>query len=125
MAFDYITAISEKTFSDEIKQSNIIDVPDEAKEIEIRAKRDNWTDYKKQSIIKLRLDLSLDGGLTWIEPFMGFGTSGGVLVKENLSPLEYSWARRPLIEGKNRKARVRLEVVKDVSLNTFIDVGFE
>ena len=104
-------------------ESSIINVPDKSTKMEVRAKRNDWESGTKR-LVTVVVDFSTDNGITWINHFLGFSTIGEDTYLD-LVKLNYSDAGRFLPEGTNRKLKVKMDIAKDIILNTKIEIGFD
>ncbi len=100
-------------------------VPLGAEQVFIYAVRSTWPDTSEE-VIGVVLDLSLDGGTTWIDNYLGFGAIGG----ERFEPVPPfglvpdSYASRDLPDVGSLLRRVRINMDTKSRITTNIDVDF-
>jgi hypothetical protein len=103
---------------------SVISVAQKMSKVTIILRRDRWPDTGGE-VVKASIDLSLDGGQTWISPFIGLGAKGGDhLTKKGTLSLETKlWSKLP--EPSNPDRKIRVVVQNSVYLKTAITVIFE
>ena len=95
------------------------DIPLGADYIEISLSREGWT--LSATAVEASVDLSLDGGRTWISPYLGFTAEGGVVRNKDLVEALHSAASRELPEPRNPNRKLRASVQINITLRTNLD----
>ena len=116
------TVLSNKTYEAKRFDFSIgVPIPVGLSEVTIMAKRDNWPD-SLDNVIDILIDISFDGGLTWIDGFIGFTARGGEVYDEFGQLMTYSFAtcRLPQPENNNRLARGRM--ISKVPIKTELSI---
>lgn len=98
-----------------------VEIPDDARGVKMMLKRNTsdtralWSDSR--TAVRAICELSIDGGQTWRE-LMWFEATGGERQIKGRA-LDYSsWSWEPLPEGKQRRARVLVEMKAQPPLTT-------
>lgn len=126
MAVEFLA--SKNYSNDGVKSSEIITVPLAASMITLLIARDQWTETKgtaldKQGAMRVWVELSLDGGKTWIY-LRGCGASGGVLKRENGELITHVKMGVQLFQVDNPLRLVKVHFENYLPIKTKIDVEF-
>lgn len=122
---DFNVILPEKQYPPKTRTLKAVSIPLGATKIAIRATRVNWEDTGEE-IVFGKLDLSLDGGQSWKNRWIGFGARGGVVsdpVTGNVKDYSQVWREIPEPENPNRM--VRGEIINTVSFRSAVSIGTE
>lgn len=86
--------------------------------------RASLPDVRARSILTCALDVSYDGGKTWIAPFLQFSTDGAQLLDREGKVRTDSWAQRRLEQPDNAERMVRVRMSAGQALRTKVDITF-
>jgi hypothetical protein len=95
-------------------------LPDGSNGFTLELSRDNWPAIGSD-VVKIKMDLSMDGGSTWIDTWVGFSTTGGDLLDRQGAIIPTSNISRQLPPGTGRK--IRVEVTTFATISTTLSIS--
>lgn len=120
-----VSAIDKQVLPQGKTDTQIIDVPENAKIIRYKLDRSSYTD--ETQIVSVRPQISYDGGQKWQDLSGGFDTVGGDYFNNETNRIEqFSYGETVLDQAgnKNRKVRIAVTVGKQ-SLETACEIEFK
>jgi len=107
---DKIVAYESKDYSIGSRTFGPFQVPLKCTRAKLIASRENWPEKGREGkapIIHVKIDLSLDGGKTWIDTYVGFTAYGGEVRKVDNTVSPASTVARALPEPDNPNRMIR------------------
>jgi hypothetical protein len=101
-----------------------ISVDESWKNISLIFTRESWPDTG-QDVVAAQIDLSLDGGTTWIAPYFGFTAAGGVALDREGNSSTESKINAPLPDQvgiQQRLIRVSFDVKTPITTTVSVEV---
>lgn len=111
-----------RTFSGTIESwdSPEVAIPSGLSKVVISATRESWP--ASANALSFVMDLSLDNGASWILNYVGFTTTGGVVLDRGGNPILESSATIILPNPGSSTRKARAHIITGAALNTTVSI---